>query len=109
MPVSGRKDLGICYTFSMQKTPTPGEVRRHLEAAASTTARARKVRERHRGHRKPNRVRDIEAALDALAASAKQIRRLSGMAFAHGLPSRDLREASAGIDVERRKLRKMLR
>ena len=96
----------------MQPTPDDFEIQTVLEAADAAVDNAQRVRAKHRGHRRQTRLPELADALDRLVATAKPVRRLSGMALPHDFAPETaaaLRRASAAINGERRKLRKMLR
>lgn len=99
------------YTGTMQQTPSTRRIEAAVAGAHRHAASAEDLRKRERGHRRPQREANIEAALADLGAAAKPLRRWIGMCFAHEIDLEleiAMKRAVKALDRERRKLRKML-
>lgn len=85
-------------------------VRKALREAKGAITFARSVRARQRRHRRPNRAEELMQALQRIDSAMKLVRPLNHSSVRNYVPREDeLREASASLQAERRKLRKMLR
>lgn len=80
-----------------------------MEAQRAVEA-AQKVRAQQRRRRRPDRFDAIEASIDKINESMRQVRPLVHAATFRAIPREtELRLASAALQAERRKLKKMRR